>query len=155
MTWLSAIVRLMVGLVILRVSCNDFLILYHSMLCLILEDHSNLTLSPQHEMPTHSLHSREKSKCVECHQKEITLQKQPGARAARMSKPAMTAGAVGCPIPLLAAGQLQNRSEEGWETLLHGEQVISKYLHPDTSCPGAYGGVRRVFAFCIIFTHAR
>lgn len=99
---------------------------YDPILHLVLEDHSNLTLSPRHEMSTPFSHSREKSKCVECHRKEIALQKRPGAHSARVSKPAARVGFVRCPISLLAAGPAQSSSGKEWESRLHREQVRFK-----------------------------
>lgn len=47
---------------------------HHSIFRLIVEDHSNLTSPPRHRMSTHPPHSSKKTKCVECHQKEIAPQ---------------------------------------------------------------------------------
>lgn len=76
-----------------------------------------------HKMPTHFLHSSEKLKGVEHHQKEIALQKRPGAHATKVSKPAVSAGAVGWSISLLAAGPSLGSLREEREGHLHGEQV--------------------------------
>lgn len=77
---------------------------YHPILCLVLEDHSNLNLSPQHGMSTLFSHSREKSKFFEHQPKGNCL-----AEMARSPcTPAASAGAMRCSIPLLAAGPSQS-----------------------------------------------
>jgi len=85
-----------------------------------------LTFFTWHETPTHFSYSKEKSKWVECHQKEIALQKWPGAHAVKVSKPAASAGALGCPVTLLAAGPSKSSSGEEWWSHLHGEQFRFK-----------------------------
>lgn len=72
-------------------------------------------------MSTHFPHNREKSKCDDCHQKEIILQEQPGA--------------MRCPIPLLAVGPSQSSSGNSRRDICMGSKselnshVLSRHLH--------------------------